>query len=58
LKFVLDRHAVERELFRRLSAAIGIPPQIVERRAGTASDLDLLRNLSGTMGQNLGDLLR
>jgi anion-transporting ATPase len=46
LNFILDRHAIERALFRKLRASIGAPFHIVRRRPSWDSDLDLLLDLS------------
>ncbi|OFW36161.1 MAG: hypothetical protein A3J28_01580 [Acidobacteria bacterium RIFCSPLOWO2_12_FULL_60_22] len=46
LKFILDRHAIERSLFQRLRSAIGVELQTVERRPYCETDLDLLLDLS------------
>jgi anion-transporting ArsA/GET3 family ATPase len=54
LRFILDRHAIERALFRRLNACVGAPSHIIERKPGWSSDLELLMNLSEEMGKCLG----
>ena len=46
LKFILDRHAIERSLFQRLRSSIGVELQTVERRPYCETDLDLLLDLS------------
>ncbi|HYK89945.1 MAG TPA: ArsA family ATPase [Acidobacteriota bacterium] len=54
-QFILDRHALERQLFQRLRAAISTALHIVERRGGCDSDLGLLMALAGVIGPRLGD---
>ncbi len=53
LKVVLDRHAVERALFDRLSQSMSVPLRIIPRVTRWASDLDMLQ----TLGKTLGELL-
>jgi len=47
--FILERHAIERQLFTKLRHACGIPPRILARKAGWKSDIELLLNLAGKM---------
>jgi len=55
VRFILDRHAIERELFRRLRAAVRAAPHVVERKPGWNSDLELLMDLSEKVGTCLGE---
>jgi hypothetical protein len=55
-KFMLDRHAVERQLFQRLCAAVPAVPCIVERAPRYRSDLELLDGLAEALGRNLTDV--
>jgi len=55
-KFILERHAVERQLFQRLCAAVPAAPCIVERVPQYDSDLELLDGLARAMERNLTDL--
>ncbi len=53
LRFIFDRICIERALFRRLRAAIGVALHIVERLPGWSSDLELLMALAGGAGRSL-----
>jgi anion-transporting ArsA/GET3 family ATPase len=55
-KFMLDRHAVERQLFQRLCAAVPAAPCIVGRVPRYSSDLELLDGLAAALGRNLMDV--
>ena len=48
--FILARHAIERALFGKLRLAGGIPTHIVRRKAGWNSDVELLLDLAGGIG--------
>ncbi len=55
-KFMLDRHAIERQLFKKLHASIPAPHCIVERAARWNSELDLLDALADALGRSLTDI--
>jgi len=48
--FILERHAIERALFGKLRLAGEIPTHIVRRKASWNSDIELLLDLAGRMG--------
>jgi arsenite-transporting ATPase len=48
--FILKRHAIERALFGKLRLAGGIPKHIVQRKAAWNSDVELLLDLAGQIG--------
>jgi hypothetical protein len=48
--FILERHAIERTLFGKLRLAGGIPTHIVRRKADWNSDVELLLDLAGQIG--------
>lgn len=50
LKFILDRHLIERALFRKLHQAVGAASGIVRRVAGYRSDVELLLDLAPQVG--------
>lgn len=55
LKFIFDRHAVERSLYRKVRSSIVSHFHIIERRPAWKSDLDLLAGLSRELGAMLGN---
>jgi len=48
--FILERHAIERALFGKLRLAGEIPTHIVRRKASWNSDIELLLDLAGRIG--------
>ena len=46
LRFILDRHAIERELFRKLCLTTGGAAHIVQRKSAWNSDVELLLDIS------------
>lgn len=54
LRFILDRHAIERELFRKLRRAMGIAPHIVQRKSAWNSDVELLLDISQQLAKSHG----
>ncbi len=52
-KFILDRHALERQLYQRLRAAVAAAPCIIERVPHWTSELELLDALAETLGSSL-----
>jgi hypothetical protein len=50
VSFILERHAIERALFGKLRLASGIPTHIVRRKAKRNSDVELLLDLAGQVG--------
>ena len=50
LKFILDRHAIERALYRKLRSSIETDFHIIKRKSSWNSDLDLLMDLSRQLG--------
>lgn len=55
LRFILDRHAIERELFRRLCDSVSAASHVVERKPSWSSDLELLMDLGEKVGTCLGE---
>ncbi len=51
--FVLDRHAIERQLFQKLCEAIPVSPCVIERVSHWESDSELLGTLADALGRNL-----
>ncbi len=52
-RFVLDRHAVERQLFRKLCEAVSLSPCVIGRVPRWNSDTELLDTLADTLGNAL-----
>jgi anion-transporting ArsA/GET3 family ATPase len=55
LKFIFERHAVERSLYRKVRSSIFTQFHIIERRPSWNSDLDLLAGLSRELRAMLGN---
>ena len=53
LGYVLDRHAIERNLFHKLQDSVDAGCRIVRRKPNWASDLELLLDLSRQLGEDL-----
>jgi hypothetical protein len=55
-KFILDRHAIERQLLKKLRDSVPVPHCVVERATHWNSELDLLDALAAALGASLTDI--